>query len=111
KSPKFVWLKDPKKCPKAALGFDFDDARFTHVGDKVTFEVLAHTFSLDADAAIQRLGELVHYIDIGGIPVDEAAGVETLVRGLQAQHDGDDALLAASLSIFDALYAAMKVRP
>ncbi|WP_157979498.1 chromate resistance protein ChrB domain-containing protein [Rhodoferax ferrireducens] len=111
KSPKFIWLRDPKKCPKAALGFDFDDARFTHVGDKVTFEVLAHTFSLEADVGLQRLGELVHYIDIGGIPVDEAAGVETLVRGLQAQHDKDDALLSASLSIFDALYTALKVRP
>ncbi len=111
KSPKFVWLKDSKKCPKAALGFDFDDASFTHVGDKVTFEVLMHTFGLDTDAGLQRLGELVHYIDIGGIPVDEAAGVETLVRGLQAQHDKDDALLTASLSIFDALYAAMKVHP
>ena len=111
KSPKFIWLKDPKKCPKAALGFDFDDASFTHVGEKVTFEVLMHTFGLDTDAGLQRLGELVHFIDIGGIPVDEAAGVETLVRGLQAQHDKDDALLAASLCIFDALYAALKVRP
>lgn len=111
KSARFVWLADPKKCPKAALGFDFDNARFTHVGDKVTFEVLVYTFSLETDSAIQRLGELVHYIDIGGIPVDEAAGLETLVRGLQAQHDKDDALLAASLPVFDALYAAMKVRP
>lgn len=111
KAPTFVWLDDPKKCPKAALGFDIDSASFTHVGDRVTFEVLAHTFGLDSDTGIARLGELVHYIDIGGIPVDEAAGVETLVRGLQAQHDSDDALLAASLSIFDALYAAMKVGP
>lgn len=110
-SPRFVWLDEPKKCPKAALGFDFDGARFTHVRDKVTFEVVAHTFGLDGDHGIQRLGELVHDIDVGGIPVDEAAGVETLVRGLQALHQEDDALLAASLPIFDTLYAAMKVRP
>jgi hypothetical protein len=32
------------------------------------------------------------------------------VRGLQAQHGKDDALLAASLALFDTLYAAMKVR-
>ena len=38
----------------------------------------------------------MHYIDVGGIPVDEAAGLETLVRGLQAQHPDDDALLAAA---------------
>lgn len=110
KSPQFIWLDDPKKCPKTALGFDFDHARFTHVSDKVTFEVVAQTFGLDADEGLQRLGELVHYIDVGGIPVDEAAGVETLVRGLQAQYKDDDALLAASFPIFDTLYAAMKTR-
>jgi hypothetical protein len=110
-APTFVWLDKPSKCPKAALGFDFDQARFSHVGDQVTFQVLAHTFGLDADSGLKRLGELVHYIDIGGIPVDEAAGIETLVRGLQAQHARDDALLAAALPVFDALYTAMKARP
>jgi len=111
KAPKFVWLADPRKCPKTALGFDFDGARFTHLGDKVTFEVVAHTFGLDEDPAIRRLGQLVHDIDIGGIPVDESAGVEMMVRGLQAQHDDDDALLAASCALFDSLYAAMRLAP
>lgn len=109
-SPRFVWLADPGKRPKGALGFDFDGATFTHVGDKVTFEVVAHAFGLEADPGIRRLGELVHYIDVGGIPVDEAAGIETIVRGLQTQHDKDDALLVASLPLFDTLYAAMKER-
>src|SRR5688572_21560080 len=39
KSPNFIWLADPKKCPKQALGYDFDGATFTHVGELVTFEV------------------------------------------------------------------------
>lgn len=109
RSPTFVWLADAKKCPKAAIGYDFDGATFTHVGDKVSFEVVAAAFGLDADHGIRRVGELVHCIDIGGIPVDEAAGVETLVRGLQAQHDDDDTLLAASCVLFDTLYAAMRL--
>jgi len=108
RSPRFLWLDDPKKCPKSALGFDFDGARFTHLGDKVSFEVVMHTFGLEHDTALRRLGELVHYLDIGGIPVDEAPGIETLVRGLQARHDNDDALLAASLGLFDAFYSAMR---
>ncbi len=107
---RFLWLSDPKKCPKSALGFDFDGARFTHVGDKVSFEVLMLSFGLEADAALHRLGELVHYIDIGGIPVDEAAGVETMVRGLQALHADDTALLAAANAVFDSLYAALQTR-
>ncbi len=110
KAPKFIWLEDAKKCPAKALGYDFDGARFTHVGDKVTFEVVAATFSLDADPGIRSVGQLVHYIDIGGIPVDEAPGFELLVRGLQAQHRADDALLSAALPLFDTLYAAMAAR-
>lgn len=109
KQPTFAWLANPKKCPKTALGYDFDGATFTHVGDRVTFEVLAESFGLLQDPAIQRLASLVHYIDIGGIPVDEAPGFEMLIRGLQAQHVDDDVLLAAALPAFDAYYAAMKV--
>lgn len=110
KSPKFLWLDSPKKCPKTVLGFDFDNARFTHVDEWVTFEVVVQTFGLDTDEGLQRLGALVHYIDVGGVPVDEAAGVETIVCGLQAQYDQDDALLAASIPIFDTLYSALKDR-
>jgi hypothetical protein len=110
KSPTFLWLADVRKCPKSALGYDFDGATFSHVGDKVSFEVVASAFGLHDEPAITKLGELVHFIDVGGIPVDEAAGVEMLVRGLQARHADDDALLAAALVLFDALYAAAKVQ-
>ncbi len=109
--PRFIWLKQASRCPKNALGFDFDGARFSHVGKHVTFEVVAQAFGLDSDPAVLRLGALVHFIDVGGLPMDEAAGVETMVRGLQALHTDDDALLAAALPVFDSLYAALKVAP
>jgi hypothetical protein len=108
KRPTFLWLADAKKCPKEALGYDFDGATFTHVGELVTFEVVARTFGLDESPAIRRVGELVHSIDIGGPAPDEAPGVEMLVRGLQALHADDDALLAAAISLFDTLLAAME---
>lgn len=104
---RFIWLASPSLCPKRAIGFDFDGAAFTHAGGLVTFEVLARSTGLvPADAAVQRLGELVHHIDVGGLPVDEAAGLEAVVRGLHALHADDDALLEAALPIFDALAAA-----
>ena len=105
---RFLWLADAKKCPKSALGYDFDGATFTHVDERVTFEVVAEAFNLLGDPALQGLARLVHYIDIGGIPVDEAPGFEMLIRGLQAQHEDDHALLAATLPLFDASYAALK---
>jgi hypothetical protein len=106
--PRFVWLADPRKCPRSALGYDFDGATFSHAGDKVTFEVVAESFGLLGDRALQRMAALVHRIDVGGIPVEEAPGFELLVRGLQALHAGDDALLTAAASVFDAAYAAMQ---
>jgi hypothetical protein len=89
------------------VGYDFDGATFTHVSDLVTFEVVAKTFCVDEQPGIGRLGELVHYIDVGGIPQDEAPGIEMLVRGLQAQHADDDALLQAGTAFFDTLHAAL----
>ncbi|MBA3478366.1 MAG: chromate resistance protein [Lautropia sp.] len=83
---RFVWLENPRKQPRNMVGFDFDGATFSHVSGKVTFEVVADTFGLLEDPALKRLGDLVHYIDVGGIPVDEAAGIEALVRGLLSQH-------------------------
>ena len=108
---RFVWLAPKTKPPKNALGFDFDGATFTHAAGKVTFEVIAASFGLDSDAAVRRIGEAVHYIDIGGAASEEAAGLEAMMRGLQARYDDDDALLAAALGVFDALYAGMKERP
>jgi hypothetical protein len=103
---KFLWLKKPKDCPKTALGFDFDGAEFTHVAARVTFEVLVASFGLDEDRALARLGALVHYLDVGGIPVPEAAGFAAIMAGARAQHANDDKLLQAMVTVLDSLYAA-----
>ncbi len=105
KKAKFLWLDNPKKCPKAALGFDFDGAAFTHVGGRVTFEVLAASFGLDSDPALARIAAIVHCLDVGGVPVAEAAGIEAVLAGLRAGAPGDDKLLADACRIFDGLYS------
>lgn len=103
---RFIWLKQVRDCPKSAVGFDFDRAEFTHVGSLVTFEVLAASFGLDADPAIERLGRLVHYLDVGGVPVPEAAGLAAIVAGARADSPDDDALFKKVSTVFDALYSA-----
>jgi hypothetical protein len=105
---KFLWLDSPKKYPKTALGFDFDGATFTHVGSRVTFEVLAASFGLDTDPAIARIGTIVHCLDVGGVPVAEAAGIEALLTGLRAAATDDDKLLIEASRIFDGLYRAYR---
>ena len=99
-----LWLKDPKRVPRGALGFDFDGAAFTHVGARVTFEVLLASFGLDGDAGLARLAQLVHQLDVGGLPVAEAPGIAAVLAGLRATQTNDDRLLHSAAEIFDYLY-------
>ncbi len=97
------WLDNPAHCPPKALGFDFDGATFTRVGDLVTFEVLLASFDLEQEPGLARLAALVHYLELGGLPMPEAAGFEAMLAGLRANRPDDDALLAASTPVLDAL--------
>lgn len=106
---RFKWLRHVKDCPKRALGFDFDGAEFSHVGGKVTFEVLVAAFGLQADRALVRLGALVHYLDVGGIAVPEAAGFAAIMAGARAIASDDDALLKAIAPVLDSLHASYSV--
>jgi hypothetical protein len=102
---RFRWLARPSDCPRSALGFDFDGATFTHVGDRVTFETLLASFGLDEDPALARLGTIVHTLDVGGEPVPEAGGLEAVMAGARERIEDDDALLAEMSGVLDSLYA------
>ena len=108
---KIKWLDRPEDCPKRALGFDFDGAVFTHVGGRVTFEVLSASFGLGSDVALEKLGAMVHYLDAGGIPVPEAAGLEAVLRGVRQRFVDDDKFLVEAERIFDFVYAGFSEPP
>ena len=97
-----LWLNSPQDCPAEALGFDFDDATFSHVGSRVTFETLQASFELQ-EPGLGRIAAMVHYLDIGGIQPVEAAGIERVLAGLRETIIHDDHLLAAASAIFDGL--------
>lgn len=103
-SAKLLWLKSPQDCPKRAVGYDFDGAQFTHVGAKVTFEVMVASFGLSGDLALQRIGALIHYLDVGGVSVPEAAGVEAALRGAYQLMTDDDRLVTEAAKLFEFLY-------
>ena len=81
---KFLWLDRPSQCLEDALGFDFDEAVFTHIGDKVTFEVLLDSFGLEKDPGLAKLAVLVHSLDVGGPANAEASGFEAILSGALA---------------------------
>ncbi|RJF96001.1 chromate resistance protein ChrB domain-containing protein [Noviherbaspirillum saxi] len=101
---RFLWLDSPAQCPQDALGFDFDEAAFTHVGDKVTFEVLLASFNLAVTPGLAKLAALVHALDVGGVIPPEASGFEAILTGARARLNNDDALLAEIGTVLDSLY-------
>ena len=69
-----------------------------------TFEYAAFLSYNSADAAIARIGAIVHCLDVGGAPVAEAPGVEAVLAGLRAATATDDRRLAAAARVFDNLH-------
>ncbi|GAC1408257.1 MAG: chromate resistance protein [Burkholderiaceae bacterium] len=101
----FAWLNTPADCPHDALGFDFDGAAFTHVGDKVTFEVLMASFDLEDDSGLAKIASLVHCLDVGGPSSPESAGFEAILSGARTRLPDDDALLDNIGAVLDSLYS------
>jgi hypothetical protein len=101
---RFIWLTSPEACPADALGFDFDGAAFTHVGERVTFEVLLASFGLDKDPALLRVAAMVHALDVGGTSVPEAIGFEAIMAGARERAADDDELLADMGRVLDSMY-------
>ena len=106
RNAKFVWIARPAERPAGALGFDYDGARFTHVESRVTYEVLLASFGLDGDSALVTLGEAIHFLDAGGIPVADARGLETILRGIKSRARSDDETAVEAGKVFDHFYAA-----
>ena len=105
---RFAWIARPSERPKSAIGFDFDGAEFTHAGHLVTYEVLLASFGLDSDPALTAIGTAVHFLDVGGIPVPDAKGLETMLKGAREKARNDDALLAHAMRAFDLLYSGYR---
>ena len=103
---RFLWLEHAADCPPSAIGFDFDGAKFTHIEDYVTFEVLLRSFGLETDGALNRIATLVHQLDVGGGRVAEAAGFEAILSGARERCADDDGLLDEMNGTLDNLYLA-----
>ena len=106
RNAKFSWFERPRERRKGSIGFDFDGAQFTHVDGRVTFEVLLASFGLDDDPALAAIGHAVHFLDTGGIPVADAKGLETMLRGIKAKSRSDDDTMLEASKVFDFFYSA-----
>lgn len=105
---RFAWLERPSDLPKKAVGYDFDGAEFTHVRNRVTFEVLMASFGLDGDPALAHVAAVVHFLDVGGIPAPDAKTLETMLKGAKEKARSDDHLLADAMRALDLLYSGYR---
>ena len=101
-----LWLEKSQACPADAVGFAFPGARFGNNASQVTFEVMLRHFGLASNAALLRIGAIVHFLEARDTPVPEAAGVQTLLQGAARRSTTDDELLGEAEKTFDLLYEA-----
>jgi hypothetical protein len=52
------------------------------------------------------LVSLVHFLDVGGIPVTEGSGFAAIMAGARMLRTDDDALMQSMTPVLDFLYAA-----
>jgi hypothetical protein len=101
-----VWLDKGAAVPANAVGFGFDGAHFTNSEARVTYEEMLSRLDLAKNAALGRIGSIVHFLEVRGAPVPEALGVQTLLQGALRRAQGENELLAEAEKTFDLLYEA-----
>ena len=106
---RFAFAADRASVAADALPFDMYGVEFSHRGDHCTFETLCEVFDLH-DAAISRVGELVHDLDLkdGKYGAAEGATIGAMIDGLQLTHHDDHVLLEHGIAMFESLYRSFE---
>jgi hypothetical protein len=101
----FVFVDDPDDVPADATPFDMRGVELGHHDGRCSFETILVRYQLD-NPALDRIGQLVHEADIGDERYDapEAAGIDTLLRGLALKARDDHHMLGQTAPLYDALY-------
>src|SRR5260221_450707 len=89
-----------------ALGFAFDGAHFAAGGARVAYEEMLAQLKLGDNPALAKIGSIVHFLEMGGSAVPEAAGVQMLLQGAQRRSTNVPEFLAEAEKTFDLLYEA-----
>ena len=91
---------------EGATSFDAPGARYTHTGNKCTFETLIDEYEI-VDPAIAIMARVVHGADIAGDlkAVAESAGLLAIADGFALLEVTDQQQLELELPVYDALYA------
>lgn len=110
-SAKFLFVAAPQVLTIAermgATPFDVEGeaVRWSHDGDRCTFDVMVEAFGLSTADALTRLAAIVRGADTGRPDlVPEAAGLLAVSLGLSRMYADDLEQLDAGMLVYDALY-------
>jgi hypothetical protein len=103
---KLSWLEKNEQAPDGALGFAYDGAHFPASALRVAYEEMLARLNLGRNPALTKIASIVHFLEIGGVPVPEAAGVQTLLQGALRRSSSPQELLLEAEKTFDLLYEA-----
>jgi hypothetical protein len=108
KRPRFYFVAEGETV-EGGVRFDMFGAEFTHHGEDCTFETMIKRFGLATDPALRQMAEIVHDIDLkdGKFNRHEAAGLNSVVRGLAELLKDDRKLIRQTGAVFDGLYALL----
>lgn len=101
-----MWLEKGEPAPKDAIGFGYEGAAFGNSESRVTYEEMLARLNLARNDALAKIGGIAHFLEVGGTPVPEAAGVQTLLQGAVRRSNSENDLLLEAEKTFDLLYEA-----
>jgi hypothetical protein len=99
-----LWLEKGDSTPDNVIGFGYEGAPFGMSESRVTYEDMLAQLDLARNTALAKIGAIVHFLEMRGTPVPEAAGVQTLLQGAQRRSGSEDELLREAEKTFDLLY-------
>jgi hypothetical protein len=100
------WLEKGEQAPARALSFAYDGAHFAASASRVAYEEMLAKIKLATNPALARIGGIVHFLEMGGNAVPEAAGVQTLLQGAVRRSPTVEELVGEAEKTFDLLYEA-----
>ena len=104
----FIFVSE-KERPKGAMPFDMSGAELSHHGEDCTFETIVKAFAIK-DKTVWEIAKIVHDVDLRDekYGMQEAKGIELILRGLMKTLKDDQSLLEAGISLFETLYKGLK---
>jgi hypothetical protein len=109
KEPEFLYVPADRVLPMAertgAVPYDIPGVKFTHVGEKCSFDAFLQEYGLTEPALLQ-LADIVRGADTSRLDLTpQSAGLFAISLGLGHVFTNDHEMLKHGLVVYDALYA------